>query len=63
MFLFLLPKIIPFNLGVDCISHCKLGGCGGMADAPDLGSGTVRCVGSSPIIRIERRYMNESERS
>ena len=35
---------------VPCASNF-IGGNGGMADAPDLGSGAARCGGSSPLSR------------
>jgi hypothetical protein len=38
-------------------------GCGGMVDAPDLGSGAARRGGSSPFTRTNRthyRYINNA---
>ena len=32
-----------------------------MADAPDLGSGIVRCRGSSPLLRMINYFPSESE--
>lgn len=35
-----------------CLIACNNAGVVKLADTPDLGSGAVRCAGSSPVTRI-----------